>query len=294
MSTTDRAFIAAFQQSEAAWPAAAQPASSEPRRRLDAAVTSGLGGPRSAAADKPPAGEKAPLSEHLARRRAATHAPAVDTPLRAGVEVHTLVWPAIVDNLIASARKELLELVASATRQGQASESPVVTMVAARQGVGCTTTLLAIARLLAKVGGRVAIIDAGRGGAAAQLGVRRAAPLPSSATAEVVDDNLVVSRECSTCLLAAGVNEPGAFAVAAIDRLAATHDLVLVDGGLAESINAWTTIAASHAGAATLLVDAAGDQAARRAAVEWLAAADAAPLGVVETLIDAPTTAAAP
>lgn len=283
MSTTDRAFIAAFQQAGAAWPADAAPASAEPRFRLDSAVTSGLGGPRSpdAATSR---GEKAPLSEHLARRRAATYAPAIDSPLRAGVEVQSLPWPGVVDNLVAHAREELLQLVSAATARGASSDSPVVTLVGARPGVGCTTTVLAITRLVAGVGGRVAVIDAGENGAAAQLGVRRGATLPTSATAEVVDDNLVVSRECSTCLLAAGMAEPGPFAVAAIERLVATHDLVLVDAGCAETINAWGATAASHAGATTLLVDAPARAADRRAAIEWLAAAGTAPMGVVETL----------
>ncbi|MEO0529773.1 MAG: hypothetical protein AAF266_04255, partial [Planctomycetota bacterium] len=177
---------------------------------------------------------KASLSEHRARRHAETTAAAAgDTqPLRPGIEVDALPWPAVAEQLASTARQSLLDLLSGVTKRLESNDAPAIALVGTRPGVGTTTTLLAIAKLVAGVGGRVAIVDAsGAGGAASSLGVRRCAHLDARVEPTAVDDLLVSSRGCGTSVLAVSTGDAKPFATVALGRLLATHDLVLIDSG---------------------------------------------------------------
>lgn len=292
MTTTDRAFIAAIQQASAGLGATTSPAAgiAAPHfeRRSPAATTKST--------------TKAPLSEHLARRRAAPQASASMStnastntttkvksrskdPLRPGVEVDSLRWPAAAVQLEKLARPQLLKLLSHATRDGETAETPVIAFVSAQRSVGATTTLLATARLLAEVGGKVAILDLSSSeGAAIQLGIRRVAHLDGRLDASAIDDLLVASRDGSTSVLAATGER---LAEVALDRLVATHDLVLIDGGDARAPGALLGTE-SMITASVLLVDSAkGDQTTRREASQRLAEAGIAISGIVETFAEA-------
>jgi Mrp family chromosome partitioning ATPase len=180
--------------------------------------------------------QAAPLSEHLARRR--THAPqpiatpvpkAFSGPFSAALEVETLSWPAVAQQLAHAGRDGLVELLTTlAHRKPEAS--PLVAVVGVRPGVGATTLLLALARVVGSVGGSTAIIDlTNQAGAAARLGVRGGAK--RQAAAQAIDDLTVYSREDQLSVIALGPNAPMPFIVSAYARLVATHDLVLVDAG---------------------------------------------------------------
>lgn len=286
--TTDRAFIAALQQSAAMWPevdaSTAAPLTGQP----------GVDGPHFVASE--PVRKKAPLSEHLARRRE-SHAAAAPTetvapvrearsvPLRPGVEVHAFEWPAAAARLEADARQQLLNLLSTATQDAKGTGAPTVAFVGAETGVGATTALLATAILIENVGGKVAILDTSRtGGAAALLGVRRSSHPTGRIDHSLIDDLLVTSRGGGTSVLAAGPSPDAAFATAALGRLAGTHDLVLIDAEDAVSGAAWLGNITAIDLAVLLLDTADGDLAQRQQAHQTLHAVGAAPKGVVETL----------
>lgn len=275
MNTTDQAFIAAFQQSASSGSAAVSTAT--PAQRVDL--------PHSRPRAQAPAlatGQraKAPLSEHLARRRAETvdHPTAEDQPLRPGVEVDALPWPELVVELATRERQSLLDLLSGVTKRLESNEAPAIALVGTRPGVGTTTTLLAIAKLVASVGGRVAIVDASKtGGAASRLGVRRLARIDAAS----IDDLLVSSRGCGTSVLAVAASNAEPFAAAALKRLVATHDLVLTDAGDA---NAWLAAAgADRSGVLVVDDDASGDNDARYATATRLDKAGITTTGFVET-----------
>lgn len=286
MTSTDRAFIAAIQQA-------------------NSGLSGGMATPHSSGSPQASASQKAetlrptraPLSEHLARRRegAAQRTRAANrtadrsngsvgkAPLRPGVEVDSLRWPEVVSQLETQARKQLLGLLSQSTRAGKTAEAPAIAFVSATPGVGGTTALLATARLIASVGGKVAILDLTTAdGAATQLGVRRVAHLDGRLDATAIDDLLVTSRDHGTSVLAA---EGERLAQAALGRLTETHDLVLIDAGVAGSAS---DLLASEAlaSASVLLVDSV-DAATRGAALTKLASAGITVEGVVETFADA-------
>ncbi len=289
MTSTDRAFIAAIQQASAGLhvkPTAAPSTKNEP------SVASPHFGAGAAAPE--PRAAKAPLSEHLARRRQAAEqarpaeAPKANPttsapPLRPGVEVDSLRWPSLAEALETGARTELLALLSRATQAGRSAEAPAIVFVSSVAGVGATTALLATARLIASVGGKVAILDlTSANGAAAQLGVRRVAHLDSRLDVTAIDDLLVTSRDAGTSVLAADGDR---LAEAALQRLTATHDLVLVDAG--EATTTTPLLAApSMSSAAVVLVDAA-DAKARVAALAKLNHDGVTITGIVEAQVDA-------
>lgn len=286
--TTDRAFIAALQQTTATWPEA------NAATALPTTGTPSVDGPHFAASE--PVRKKAPLSEHLARRResqsvpapTATAAPVQETPslpLRPGVEVHGFEWPEAAIRLEADARQQLLNLLSAATQDAQGTSAPTVAFVGTHTGVGTTTALLGTAILIENVGGRVAILDTSRtGGAAASLGVRRSSHPTGRIDHSLIDDLLVTSRGGGTSVLAAGPLPDAAFATAALGRLAGTHDLVLIDADDATSAAAWLGNVTTLDLTVLLLDTAGGDLAKRQQAHQVLHAAGAAPKGVVETL----------
>lgn len=281
MTTTDRAFIAAFQQANATWtPPATAPSMAGTGQRVD------LPHSRPRPATAPIAAtvatgptSKAPLSEHLARRRAET---VEIRPLKPGVEVDTLPWPALAEQLATEARQTLLDLLAAITKHLPSNETPVIALVGAQPRVGTTTVLLALAKLLANVGGRVAIVDAsGAEGAAGRLGVRRVAHLDGRIDPTAIDDLMISSRGCGTSVLAVDAVDSGPLAKAALTRLAATHDVVLTDAGDA---TAWLNAVGAERSAVLVLDTAGTDEAPRHEMVRRLEAAGVTTTGFIETL----------
>lgn len=227
MTTTDRAFIAALQKASATAPTLSGP---------HFATTATPAAVRPPIAKQAAAKQAAPLSEHLARRRTPAVQPVAAEAIRSfsgpfapALEVETLSWPAVAQQLAHAGRDGLVELLTTlAHRQPEAS--PLVAVVGVRPGVGATTLLLALARVVGSVGGSTAIIDlTDKAGAAARLGVRGGAK--RQAAAQAIDDLTVYSREDQLSVIALGPNAPMPFIVSAYARLVATHDLVLVDAG---------------------------------------------------------------
>jgi Mrp family chromosome partitioning ATPase len=232
MTSTDRAFIAALQKASATAPTLS---------------SSALGGPHYATKATPAVAkaplaqhsavkQAAPLSQHLARRRTPTPQPVATPapktfsgPFSAALEVETLSWPAVAQQLAHAGRDGLVELLTTlAHRRPEAS--PLVAVVGVRPGVGATTLLLALARVVGSVGGSTAIIDlTNQAGAATQLGVRSGAK--RQAASQAIDDLAVSSREDLLSVIALGPDAPMPLLSMAYARLVATHDLVLVDAG---------------------------------------------------------------
>lgn len=281
MTSTDRAFIAALQKASATAPTLSGPTYSG----------STLGGPHYAtkgtpAVARPPlaqqtaATQAAPLSQHLARRRTpqpvATPAPkTLSGPFAPALEVETLSWPAVAQQLAHAGRDGLVELLTTlAHRRPEAS--PLVAVVGVRPGVGATTLLLALARVVGSVGGSTAIIDlTTQAGAAAQLGVRRGAKQLQAT--QPIDDLTVYSREDLLSVLALGPDAPTSLLSMAYARLIATHDLVLIDAG-----GPATAAQLLGAGVQVLLADTApSDQRSIAAAQSALSETDIA--GLAET-----------
>jgi Mrp family chromosome partitioning ATPase len=222
MTSTDRAFIAALQKASATAPS--------------------LGGPHYAMA-APFASPKgaAPLSAQLARRRTPAPQPApppaviasegpfaAGVPFSPGVEVEALTWPPVAQQLAHAGRDALIDLLSTlAHRRPEAT--PRVAVVGVRPGVGATTLLLALARVVGSVGGSTAIIDlTSPTGAAAQLGVRRGAHHQDAFS---IDELTVHSREDELSIVALGHDVTPRLVAAACARLAVSHDLVLIDAG---------------------------------------------------------------
>jgi Mrp family chromosome partitioning ATPase len=271
MTSTDRAFIAALQKASATAPTLSGP---------HFATTATPAAARPTIAQQAAAKQTAPLSQHLARRRTpqpvVTPAPKTFSgPFAPALEVETLSWPAVAQQLAHAGRDGLVELLTTlAHRKPEAS--PLVAVVGVRPGVGATTLLLALARVVGSVGGSTAIIDLTKqAGPAAQLGVRSTAK--RQAASQAIDDLAVYSREDLLSVIALGPDAPMPFIVSAYARLVATHDLVLIDAGgpagAAELLSA---------GVQVLLADTApSDQRSIAAAQSVLSETDIA--GVVET-----------
>jgi Mrp family chromosome partitioning ATPase len=225
MTSTDRAFIAALQKASATAPTLSGP---------HFVTTATPAAARPTIAQQAAAKQAAPLSQHLARRRTpqpvVTPAPKTFSgPFAPALEVETLSWPAVAQQLAHAGRDGLVELLTTlAHRKPEAS--PLVAVVGVRPGVGATTLLLALARVVGSVGGSTAIIDLTKqAGAAAQLGVRSTAK--RQAASQAIDDLAVYSREDLLSVIALGPDAPMPFIVSAYARLVATHDLVLIDAG---------------------------------------------------------------
>jgi hypothetical protein len=268
MTSTDRAFIAALQKASATAPTLGGPHFATPAAA------------RPTIAQQAGAKQAAPLSQHLARRRTpqpvVTPAPRTFSgPFSAALEVETLSWPAVAQQLAHAGRDGLVELLTTlAHRKPEAS--PLVAVVGVRPGVGATTLLLALARVVGSVGGSTAIIDfTNQAGAAMQLGVRTTAK--RQAATQSIDDLAVSSREDLLSVIALGPNAPMPLLSMAYARLVATHDLVLVDAGCLA-----TAAQLLGAGVQVLLADTApSDQRSIAVAQSALTETDIA--GVVET-----------
>ncbi|QDT70170.1 hypothetical protein MalM25_31160 [Planctomycetes bacterium MalM25] len=295
MTTTDRAFIAAIQQASAGaaptaprlTPDAPEPTVAAPHFTTTITTDEATAvAPSSDPVAAPPTTGKAPLSEHLARRREQAAAMKVaprDRPLRPGVEVESFDWPELAVELEHTARRPLLDLIARATRRGVSAETPALALLAARPDVGASTTLLATARLIAGLGGKVAILDTSPLGAASMLGVRRVAHLDGRIDPLGIDDLLIASRDGGVSVLSTCHNDEGSLFGAALERLTDTHDLVLIDAGDTGSV-APAILGEPFAGVALLLIDSADhDPVTRRQTVTVLAEAGVSVAGIVET-----------
>lgn len=289
MTTTDRAFIAALQQS-AAWPPAESSTATTPTP-IPTPESAATGGPHfegDLAVEK----RKAPLSEHLARRREASSASAtaqpatLPMPLRPGVEVQAFPWPALAERLAADARLQLLDLLSAATDAGDPTATPAIAFVGVRRGVGASTALLATALLVESVGGKVGILDISSDeGSASPLGVRRSYHLSGRIDATLIDELLVSSRAGETSALALGPEPDAGLVHAAIDRLSSTHDLLLIDIGATRGAAHLARLDAAPP--LTVLLDhAGGSDDDRLGCLGELARAGVTPIGLVETLAD--------
>lgn len=267
MTSTDRAFIHAFQIPGAARDAAGEPAVAlGPSRRSEAAT----------------AGPRRPLSEHLAARKATP----ADAPLQAftpAVYIDDLQWPTAVAQLAEIARSSLLDVIAASTAKGAAAECPTLALAGAAPAVGATTATLAIAHLIGGLGGRVAVIDAG-GGACEALGIGLTRS-PIDDTGRSIDARSLAGRARHTTIIACDLTESSTKATAAaFSRVAQEHDLLLIDAAWVGSADVSPL---SDASVTTLLVDHAnGPSRVRGVALARLRAAGVEATGVVETLAD--------
>jgi Mrp family chromosome partitioning ATPase len=269
MTTTDRAFISAFQRQSPSVAPAATPAK-----------PSAAPGPHFARGRSPAATGRAPLSQVLREVREAQAADAV-APFFPAVELEAFTWPTLAARLATESEVTLLALI---DRFARAPEDSIA-LVGAGSGVGLTTLVLAIGAVASRAGLRTAILDAGpHRTLSGSLGLHRVARL--EATTLGADSVAIGSRLDRVTLVVAG-QTPGDDATrVAVERLAAVHDLVLVDAGpVADGSQESLHLAAAGVTAAVLVVES-GDPAGRRriAAEGLLAGAAVRPLGVVETL----------
>ncbi|MGL4512901.1 MAG: hypothetical protein ACRCT8_07395 [Lacipirellulaceae bacterium] len=274
MNSTDRAFIAAYQRSVAlGTPAPVTPA-----------MHSAAHGPHFPVS-------RAPLSQRIGERREAQASRDADSPAAApaqraalftpAIELDAFTWPDAARALAAACERELLGLVDRFSR----SERRSVALVGDGAGAGLTTLALALARVAAGAGLRTAIIDAGpRHGVALGLGLHRVARLCTAATS--VDSVTVGSRSDKLSIVVLDDACDDATLEASIDRLAATHDLVLVDAGHVSDDSQRAVAIAGLGVIDAALVSPCGDGGARRraAAEGLLVSSGARVVGVVETL----------
>jgi hypothetical protein len=256
MTHTDRAFIAALQQSDA---------------RGVAPVA--LAVPRPPRPARQEGGVRAPLSRHLAQRRAVVvERESGPTP---SVELDSFHWPVIAEQLAHAGRAGLVGLLSKVATSAE-SETPIVALVGARRGVGGSTLLLALARVSGGLGAPTAIVDlCDNGGAASLLGVRRA-------NGYGLGDTAVASREDHALAIAAKRESTPAEVATLLTTLATGHELLLVDAGEPAEAARRLALAATLLPVQVLLVDAIPtDKTAIDAALRTLAAIGVA--GVVET-----------
>jgi Mrp family chromosome partitioning ATPase len=214
--------------------------------------------------------------------------------LRAVFEIQKLSWPVLCQALVRAAEAELAVLadeLAAAARRGD----NLVLVTGARRGEGRTTVLVCLARMLSTRGLQVGLVD----GDFAQPGLARrlkllpqtgwesplAGDLPlEEALIEAVDDKTLV-LPLRGPLEPRQVAEGRAGIRASLQRMAATVDIVLVDGGPLESAPTATRhlIQASPFDVAIVVRDARSAPADEAAAVSGrLAAAGIARSEIVE------------
>ena len=190
----------------------------------------------------------------LAGANAAIVAAAVETEIpRPLFEVPAFEWPNLVEELLAIAPAQFEPLVADWSAGGAARRLVLVTSASRQEGRG--TVLMALARLAAARGLRVAMVDAdfGKPHMAAQLGI-----LPQADWQDVlfgstpIEDALVESVADGVTLLPLAepmtqetVDAAHRRLTRSLESLRERFDLVLVDGG---AMNDGRTTAAALAG----------------------------------------------
>lgn len=148
MSAIDQAFIRAYEADDEA-PVAASPA---PRRTSPPAPHA-----RVAALPPAPTVESAPAAERRPLSSFAT-GPTVEARFRPALEVDAFRWPAAVEELTQchTARwRQAIKILLSADDEGRS----LIGVGGAARGVGCTTVISCLARLLIEAGKTVAVVD---------------------------------------------------------------------------------------------------------------------------------------
>ena len=219
MNETDRAFVAAYQQSLIGGQQNQQDGLALPPR------------------------PKAPLSSYRADQQEAPaggqHGP--------GVELASFAWPEVADSLASAGEQQLLCLL-QVLVDGGPQPAPIAFCSAAPRA-GLTTMILALARTASRAGISVAMIDStgGAEGLAGSLGVNRTSPI-EVATSDAVDASLIASRR-DRCSLLSLAGSSSSLIPLVLAHLAKSHELVLIDAGAAAHAAPWV------GQAATVLVD---------------------------------------
>lgn len=186
-------------------------------------------------------GAKAPLSQVMQARtdaasavsqQAATHEPAeavLSAPL-ATIEISSFAWPEEVRTLVADNAAAFAGVV-----EGVMSDWPVLGLVGSGPGCGSTTTVMALACLLASEETPVAIIDADPIAAnlAGSLGFKRNKTMAETLAtgASLADATLHAADDGVSLLVAGQVTQHPAVVREAIHQLRQTHAAVLIDLG---------------------------------------------------------------
>lgn len=288
MTSTDRAFIAAYQQSTAV-----APTSEATPITIDAQT---VAEPKHSAAAKPHflrarRSRRAPLSDLIAaRQRTESVERSGDSPTalpEPAMLLRAFTWPEAALRLSSQSGAALVGALKTLGER-------VVTLVGARAGAGVTTATLAMAHAAERAGLRVMVLDANpvASDLAYTMGVHRLRTLAEAAErGEELRGCVAGSRQRRVSLaIGAGPISP-ATARRRLATLAEAYDLVAVDGGLAadgsptDPPSPWVRAA----GAVTLVTAKTDDaeERSRTAALSRLAAARIAVRGVVENFAHA-------
>lgn len=230
-------------------------------------------------------------------------------PLYSTFEVTEFRWPAAAISLVESASDSMISVI----DQVIASSTNVLAFSSARQQVGLTTTTLAFALAAREAGMKVAMIDLcyedqsdmsygpsqplNKARSSSQsvesltqsLGLSKLRSLrEASMLGMSLGEAIITSQSERASLLAAGHNLEPQIASAAIQRIAAANDFVLIDAGIVgapeRSLSEWI----EPVQGASLLVDLAEGSrydAARLAAANQLSKVSSQFLGVIENLV---------
>ena len=242
MTNTDRAFIAAYQQSTLPLVVAEpeiQPTSSAggPHFHRKKPIL-GRNSPGGEASRDTQGSRRAPLSELIAQRREhfAGASPAFAAP--PALELNAFRWPDTPTRLAREYGSALIAALSSISGN-------VVTLVGTRSGVGLTTTALALAQATTRADLRVALVDANpvASDLAFQMGVRRLRTLAEAAEqGDTLEGCIVSCRDGSVSLVIAGGPIEAPMARQSLDQLAATNDLVILDAGaITMPLSPWIT-----------------------------------------------------
>lgn len=244
MSNTDQAFIEAYRRGAAKRVAATATATAEAATAaMQTSDWQGTHGPHlNFTANRPTAGSgrKAPLSQVMRSPSfavnqfdtgaTATVEPVIEPAAGAMTTFAHFAWPAIVDQLARDHAEAFEDLLACVELQ-----CPVLGLVGVSRGGGCTTTTLALARLLSGSGQPLAVIDAAPNhpALAENLGLIRTRTLADAlATGTPLAEVTLDAVNDGVSLLVAGKpTQHVGILRNAIDELRQTNAAVLVDLG---------------------------------------------------------------
>lgn len=242
MTSTDLAFIAAYQQSTVPLPLAG----------TETTATAPASGPHflwknPAEGTNRPLGEKtprakstrrAPLSKLIAerhKRQAASLAVSATPPV---LELNAFNWPDTPTRLAREYGSALIASLASV-------HESIVTLVGASSGVGLTTMAIALAQATTRADLRVALVDANpvASDLAFQIGIRRLRTLAEAAEqGDTLENCIVGCRDNLISLVIAGGPIGPEAARKTLDQLVATNDLVIIDAGAMKMpLSPWIT-----------------------------------------------------
>lgn len=182
----------------------------------------------------PPAAPEANVAEECSMSQ-------TSTIYRPSLEVDHFIWPSACKELSETARDQV-ERLASAVAAGLSQGTKVVAFCGCRQGDGCTTVLLSVARRLAAAGVRTLLVDADF---EQPMLARRLGLLPEAGWEDAlfgrlpVEEAVIESVEDRLCLLPLRKSQPHADPRGSLERdpaadiavLREHYDLVLIDLG---------------------------------------------------------------